>query len=140
MWVFIIRFLSLAIYLYLLTDVGNKIFDIYKRFKGGKPVSQEVKKMQQAGWLIGILERLLMAMAVLLKEYNVFTGVIGLKAIARYHELSVGKDEERASKAEYFLIGSLFSILWTLLITALYIYIDRISGLNFVAFLKSAVT
>ncbi len=129
--------MSFLVYLAVLTAGGNYIFSVFNLKKSVQFESSLLK----AGVHIGSLERILMSVAVLLKQYEIFTAVIALKAIARYHEFSEGKDEKiKTAKAEYFLIGSLFSILWTLVISTLYVYIDRISGLNFVAFLRSAVT
>ena len=50
--------------------------------------------------------------------------VIALKTVARFKEL----DDQRF--AEYFLVGSLFSILWAVLITSAWLVYDQRVGID----------
>ena len=52
-------------------------------------------------------------------SWEILAGVVALKTVARYSKL----DEQH--KAEYFLIGSLASILWAVVITAVIALYDR---------------
>jgi hypothetical protein len=60
----------------------------------------------RAGRVIGVLERLLIFVGLTASSWEILAGVVALKTVARYSKL----DEQ--NKAEYFLIGSLASILW----------------------------
>lgn len=76
----------------------------------------------KAGRVIGGLERLLILMGLLLGKWEVLVAVIALKTTARYKEL------DKQIRAEYFLIGSLCSILWAVLITVLLLLYDQLAG------------
>ena len=67
----------------------------------------------RAGRYIGLLERSLIVAGLLMNIWGIVAAVIALKTVARYKEL-----DDRLS-AEYFLIGSLTSILWAVFITIL---------------------
>jgi hypothetical protein len=69
----------------------------------------------ESGWLIGILERLIIGLGVLLHSWEIVAGIIALKSIARYQEL------DKQINAEYFLIGSMLSILWAFIVTFVFI-------------------
>jgi hypothetical protein len=59
------------------------------------------------------LERLLIFLGLVASSWEILAGVVALKTVARYSDL------DKQDKAEYFLIGSLASILWAVVITAL---------------------
>ena len=73
----------------------------------------------RAGRVIGVLERLLIFLGLIANSWEILAGVVALKTVARYSKL----DEQH--KAEYFLIGSLASILWAVVITAVIALYDR---------------
>lgn len=77
-----------------------------------------------AGRVIGSLERLVLAIGVVTQSWPVFAAVIALKSVARFKEL------DDKTFAEYFLVGSLFSILWAVVVTALWLWLDRLTGAN----------
>ena len=77
----------------------------------------------RAGRVIGILERLLIFVGLVASSWEILAGVVALKTVARYSDL------DKQDKAEYFLIGSLASILWAVLVTALIAFYDRRWGL-----------
>ncbi len=78
----------------------------------------------RAGRVIGVLERVLIFVGLAVGSWEILAGVIALKTVARYKEL----DDQ--IKAEYFLIGSLTSILWAVLLTAAITLYDRGAGLG----------
>jgi hypothetical protein len=55
-------------------------------------------------------------------SWEILAGVVALKTVARYSKL----DEQ--NKAEYFLIGSLASILWAVVVTLAAALYDRHFG------------
>lgn len=84
--------------------------------------NDETEVLFQNGQLIGTLERLLIFIAILIQEWSLVGIVVALKTIARYKEL----DDQ--NKAEYFLIGSLFSLLWAVSIGVLVLLIIKETG------------
>lgn len=77
-----------------------------------------------AGRWIGSLERVLIMIGLAAASWEVMVAVIALKTVARYQEL------DKRSEAEYFLVGSLASMLWAVLVTMFTLYYDRTFGLN----------
>lgn len=75
-----------------------------------------------AGKLIGALERLIIAAGVIMHSWEIIAGVIALKTIARFKEL------DKEINAEYFLVGSLFSLAWTILVSGLWLAYDHGMG------------
>jgi hypothetical protein len=74
-----------------------------------------------AGRAIGVLERSLVLVGIVTARWEVVAGVVALKTVARYKEL------DQQFNAEYFLIGSLASLLWAALVTlALLVYDARL--------------
>lgn len=116
-----------AIALWLLTAAGNwlcqKLFAL-TRLKAAMTGSQNVAAPQRAGWIIGWLERLSLAIGIVTHSWEILAAVIALKTVARFKEL----DEQLF--AEYFLVGSLFSILWAILVTALWLLYDHQFGMD----------
>ncbi len=80
-----------------------------------------------AGRYIGLLERSLIVAGLLMNSWDIVTAVIALKTVARYKEL-----DERLS-AEYFLIGSLASILWAVFIAILLAKYDGTLGFHLIS-------
>lgn len=64
-----------------------------------------------AGALIGNLERVLCAIFILLGEFSAIGLTMTAKSIARYEKIS-----QNAAFAEYYLIGTLYSMLYTILL------------------------
>lgn len=77
-----------------------------------------------AGRFIGSLERLIIMIGLLGGSWEIIAGVIALKAVARFKEI------DHRIQAEYFLVGSLASILWAILITLGLNWYDRAVGLD----------
>lgn len=66
--------------------------------------------LPRAGAIIGILERIFVLTLVLIDQYASIALIFTAKSIARFEEL------KRREFAEYYLIGSLSSILFSMLI------------------------
>lgn len=75
--------------------------------------------------MIGILERILIFVGLTASSWEILAGVVALKTVARYSKL----DEQ--NRAEYFLIGSLASILWAVIVTVAAVLYDRSFGFEF---------
>ena len=78
----------------------------------------------KAGGVIGAFERMILAAGVLTGSWEMVAAVVALKTVARFKEL-----DERLD-AEYFLVGSLFSILWAIVVTAAWISFDQACGIG----------
>ena len=80
--------------------------------------NEEIKEnIKGAGEIIGYMERLLMAIFFCLGQYTAVGFIIAAKSIARYDKIS-----KKGAFAEYYLIGTLYSVLVTLLAFALLWY------------------
>ncbi len=109
--------LLILIVLGLLLYVGNWLAKKILSNRG-----EQTSAPLKNGRLIGNLERLLIFIAIIIQEYSLVGIVIALKTIARYKELD---DQD---KSEYFLIGSLFSLLWAVSIGVLVLLIIKEIG------------
>lgn len=82
------------------------------------------------GKFIGNLERFLVFVSIIVNQWSLLAIIVALKTIARYTELD---DQE---KAEYFLIGSMLSLIWAILLGFVFIYfIKETEYLKFFEFL-----
>ena len=70
----------------------------------------ELGGLKNAGMVIGIVERIIVLTFVLVNQYTAITIVFAAKSIARFNEL---KDRKMA---EYYLIGTLISITFALIV------------------------
>lgn len=66
--------------------------------------------LDRAGAMIGYMERILIFSFILLGQYAAVGFILALKAAYRF------KDTDKHAKAEYFLIGTFFSLILTLLV------------------------
>jgi hypothetical protein len=112
------------VFLLMLTSVGNwatrLLFWLTRR---NESAVTETRKAHPAGWVIGGLERMIIAVGILTHSWEVLAVVIALKTVARFKEL----DDQ--AFAEYFLIGSLFSVLWAVVVTSVWLAYDANLGL-----------
>lgn len=83
-----------------------------------KPIEQEIIEEKKTGGLIGILERLLMLIFLFVNQYVALGLVLTAKSIARYKRIS----EDKAF-GEYFLLGTLLSVIMVVLPFILFQYI-----------------
>lgn len=112
-----------AALLALLTYGGNAACRLVLRWSAtSTPPERGENITLRAGRVIGILERSLIFLGLIASSWEILAGVVALKTVARYSEL------DKQDKAEYFLIGSLASILWAVAITALIALFDRAWG------------
>ena len=89
-----------------------------------QPSADADEDVLKAGRLIGSLERVLIMTGLIAHSWEVMIAVIALKTVARYQDL------DRKLEAEYFLVGSLVSILWAVLVTVAAIMLDSAFGMN----------
>lgn len=83
--------------------------------KTSTPILDNQQSEQHGRW-IGGLERSLIAIGIISGHWDVVSGVVAVKAVTRFKEL------DNKNWAEYFLIGSMMSILWAILFTFIYIF------------------
>lgn len=108
---------------WLLTFGGNLVCKGVLRLSATKPPPETGETITlRAGRMIGILERILIFMGLTASSWEILAGVVALKTVARYSNL----DEQ--NRAEYFLIGSLASILWAVVVTVAATLYDRDLG------------
>ncbi len=94
----------------LITKPTNIVFKFFfNKYQPTKEV-EEVDSVKGAGALIGLLERVIMGICIIFGQFSSIGLVFTAKSIARYNKIS-----ENPAFAEYYLIGSLFSILSVLL-------------------------
>lgn len=96
-------------------DAGNRI---PRKAEDSPAPEQEITPAQarsvlRGGLLIGILERLAVAFAVLTGESVAIAYVVAIKGLGRYPEL-----KETPAASERFIIGTLASLLWAVAVTA----------------------
>lgn len=125
---------SIAVYIFffcLLGPLGTwiwkkflKFFNVTNKVKPVENQSLENKAVdtQSAGWLIGCLERILIFIGIVVKSWEVLVAVVALKTVARYQEL------DKQINAEYFLIGSMLSILIAIAASVALIWYDDSYG------------
>lgn len=121
MWTFVINLILLVMYV-LVMIAGNSVCKIIlenRKIRNTVKDNPDPKVINpQSGWLIGILERVIIGLGILLKSWEIVAGIVALKSIARYQEL------DKQINAEYFLIGTMLSILWAFVVTFVFIVIS----------------
>ncbi len=111
--------------LLLLTRVGNYLCRAIFALTGLRDAVATADPVDHtAGRWIGALERLILAIGILAGSWEVFAVVIALKTVARI------KDMDTRVFAEYFLVGSLFSLLWTILVVGAWQAYDHRVGID----------
>jgi hypothetical protein len=142
----ILFIVSIAVALWMLIRVGNQVCRILLDWSGltqamqaksapaasPPPATPAPASHPRVGQLIGTCERLLIAAGVLAGSWEILAAVIALKTVARFKELDEKLD------AEYFLVGSLFSVAWAIAITYAWIGFDHTWGYDLVAKLRPA--
>lgn len=118
MQTFLVNGILIILYIVIMI-AGNSVCKI---ILDSRKIENKVKEPSDAqivnpesGWLIGILERLIIGLGILLQSWEIVAGIVALKSIARYQEL------DKQINAEYFLIGSMLSILWAFIATFVFI-------------------
>lgn len=85
------------------------------------------------GAWIGGFERALVAAGLMTQAWEVLAAVIALKTVARFKEI------DQRVHAEYFLVGSLFSLVWAFAITRCWQLYDERWGVGVSAWLFPAI-
>jgi hypothetical protein len=117
-----------VVLLALLTYGGNAACKWVLRWSATTTPPESGEKITlRAGRVIGILERVLIFVGLVASSWEILAGVVALKTVARYSDL------DKQDKAEYFLVGSLASILWAVAMTALIALYDREWGFSVLA-------
>lgn len=83
---------------------------------------------------IGFIERVLYFIGITTQNWTLISIVIIFKTIARYKEI------DKQIKAEYFLIGSLLSLLSAIIISVVFISFDKIHNLGITNYILSLVS
>ena len=105
--------LNVFLFLLIISKPVNILFKLF--FRKYQPVGEEAAgTVEGAGALIGQLERLIMGIFLLFGQYAAIGLVFTAKSIARFDRISKSQ-----AFAEYYLIGSLFSIISVLMAYAL---------------------
>lgn len=101
--------LPVVLFLLLITKPTNIAFKLF--FQKYQPQAhQKMDTIPGAGAMIGLLERVVMSICIIFHQFASIGLVFTAKSIARYNKIS-----ENPAFAEYYLIGSLFSILSVLI-------------------------
>ncbi|GAA5348175.1 DUF3307 domain-containing protein [Streptococcus uberis] len=97
--------LTTALFIILITKPSNILFKIlFEKYQPAGGVKLDT--ISGAGAMIGTLERIVIGICMVMGQYASIGLVFTAKSIARYNKIS-----ESPAFAEYYLIGSLFSIL-----------------------------
>ncbi|MGR4070560.1 DUF3307 domain-containing protein [Streptococcus parasuis] len=103
------------LFILLISKPVNILFKLYfSKYQVAE--GEEEQTVTGAGAFIGQLERLIMGIFLLLGQYTAIGLVFTAKSIARYDKISKSQ-----AFAEYYLIGSLFSIISVLVLYVLFI-------------------
>ena len=121
-----------ALFVPLLWQLGNlfvkRVVDlavdgkILPEAEGEETPPAKVERELKAGRVIGLLERVLLVVGLVWGNWQILAAVIALKSVTRY------KDLDKRLNAEYFLIGSLSSIIWAVVVAILIVAYDREFG------------
>ncbi|WP_296615781.1 hypothetical protein [Sphingomonas sp.] len=110
---------------FLLTWFGNVLCRLIFNLTGLKDATaSDGEPAHNAGRWIGTLERIILAIGVVLQRWEILAAVIALKTVSRF------KDLDERDFAEYFLVGSLFSILWAILVASAWQAYDHSVGVD----------
>ena len=125
-----LQFAAYFVFAVLLTFGGNLVCRWVLRASATRTPSENEEALTlRAGRVIGLLERLLIFVGLVGSSWEILASVIALKTVARYSKL----DEQ--NNAEYFLVGSLASILWAVVMTGAIEEHDRSAGFDALAHL-----
>lgn len=113
-WPYKADWLWTALYALWLGAPVNQIFHfLFRRFQ--PEIEIDDATIEGAGATIGILERLITGLLLVSQNYAALGLVFTAKSIARYDKIS-----KNSAFAEYYLIGSLFSLLAVLVLYQVY--------------------
>lgn len=129
-WLTLAKAAGYPLYLPLIWYAGNQfcrlvfvVATVRVEAGDGTPAAREAQTLK-AGRYIGLFERLLIGIGIVVRHWEMIVAVIALKTVARYPEL------DKSITAEYFLVGSLASLLWALIATAALLAYDAFLGFD----------
>ncbi len=105
---FVLENIKYVFALFLVGSFFNVTFKVLT--KKYKPDSETPSSSSKAGALVGTLERVLILLVLLGGNYTAIGYIIAAKSIARF-----GKMQDK-DFAEYYLIGTLSSLIWSILV------------------------
>lgn len=128
-----ISLISLGTFLVILTFFGNlfckwvlAVTHVTPLPQGATETGETQHKRNTAGRWIGAVERLIIAFGIALSSTEIIAAVVAIKAISRFQQM------DNKDFAEYVLLGSLCSVLWAIVWTAIVLSIDAAWGANLV--------
>jgi hypothetical protein len=135
--------LDLLVYLLgvvVLTAGGNLVCRVALKASGVTPprpapegeAADAAAPTARAGRVIGSLERALILVGLAAGAWEILAAVIALKTVSRFKEL------DTRLHAEYFLVGSLVSVLWATVVCAMLIWFDSTYGFDLAQQLRAA--
>lgn len=124
-----ISLFGLAIYLLYIGNQFIKYFLFKSKILEITTVSQENSVPLKNGSRIGFYERVLYFIGIVTQNWILVSLVVGLKTISRYQELN------EQEKAEYFLIGSFLSLIYSIIIFVLFIFSYKIFGIEYLDYI-----
>jgi hypothetical protein len=122
----VISSLSLLAALVLLGPLGTAVVRWTLDQCGERP-----EQALKSGSIIGYLERSLFAVGVAFGSWEVIAAVVALKTVSRYKEL------DQQIPAEYFLVGSLSSLMWAVVVALTFTVVDEWLGSGWVGEVRS---
>ena len=100
-----------------------------------KPVDKDSNtEVDNNSKIIGFIERILYFIGIISQNWTLISIVVVFKTIARYKEI------DKQIKAEYFLIGSMLSLLLAIVISIIFIAFDKINNLGIIDYIIGSVT
>jgi hypothetical protein len=124
-----ITFLGLSIYFLYIGNQIIKYFLFKSRVLDTTTVSQEDSEPLKNGSRIGFYERVLYFIGIVTQNWILVSLVVGLKTISRYQKL------DNQNNAEYFLIGSLLSLIYSIIVSMLFIFSYKIFGIEYLDYI-----
>lgn len=122
---------EVIVFILLILSLGWLGTKIVQWILPDKELGSAISATFHNGKKIGVLERVIIFIGIIIQEWTLIAIVIALKTIARYSALN------EQHKSEYFLIGTMASILWTILIGLAFTfllnnteYLEKIKFLN----------
>jgi hypothetical protein len=113
--------------------LGNLFCRLFLRLSGSGLPRADSPLGLNAGRYIGLLERSLIVIGIVMGTWEVILAVVAIKTVGRYQELD-SKDA-----AEYFLVGSLASVLWAVIVAGLLATYDSAWGYRWIEAMRALI-
>lgn len=147
--IWLLQLFGYALFLLLLWPLGNEITKVVLQEGGIRKIptssstdaaadpiaaAAEAVPTITAGRYIGALERTLILIGIVVRSWEIVAAVVALKSVARYKEL------DTKLTAEYFLVGSLVSIIWAVAVSIALVWYDENAGWHLVEWMVARFT